>query len=119
MLHILLLLSVLGSFTSFRARGETVAPINSALERRREISAQDPATPLIQAVEVDGRTVWVTGQSEAASLPIGSQVTVKGYGFGAGPDVDFSKLMLGNARVLERDLPMYEGKVSLLKQLFF
>jgi hypothetical protein len=37
-------------------------------------------------------------------------VVLEGTGFGAGPDVDFAKIMVGNSRVLETDLAMYEQR---------
>jgi hypothetical protein len=42
----------------------------------------------------------------------GDVVTLKGTHFGAGVDIDFSKIMIGNTRILEADLRMFDQKLA-------
>jgi hypothetical protein len=46
-------------------------------------------------------------------------VVLEGTGFGAGPEVDFSKLLIGNVRILETDLTMYEQSLDISRQVHF
>lgn len=75
--------------------------------------------PVIRSISSNGKIIWLQGQSAPARLSAGAVVTVTGTGFGAGTEGDHSKLLVGNVRALERDLPMFEGAVHLLQALFF
>ena len=68
---------------------------------------------------MNGKIVWTQGQSAIPRITVGDVVTLSGANFGQGTEGDFSKILVGNVRALERDLPMFEGGVHLLKQLFF
>lgn len=98
---------------------ETLPPINASLEQSRQISASDSAIPQIDQLAAGGTVLWSQGQSTPAILTSGTSILITGTGFGQGPDVDYSKIILGTSRVLERDLPMYQGSVELLKKLFY
>ena len=66
-------------------------------------------------MKVNGALVWTAGGANPRpTLRPGDVVTLLGSGFGAGTDIDFSKIMIGNARVLETDLVMYEQKLDLI-----
>ncbi len=77
------------------------------------------ANPVIESVESSGRTLWQKDQSEPLKIAPGQVIAIKGMGFGSGPNLDYSKVIVGGVRALERTLPMYEGTVNLLKQLFY
>jgi mono/diheme cytochrome c family protein len=67
---------------------------------------------------VNGTQVWsALSPNTTPLLHPGDVVTLKGSGFGAGPDIDFSKIMIGNSRVLETDLKMYKQQLDLLSQV--
>src|SRR5690606_37648027 len=73
------------------------------------------AQPVVQQMFVNGALVWSAGGAQARpTLRPGDLVALKGSGFGAGTDIDFSKIMIGNSRVLETDLTMYEQKLDIL-----
>ena len=94
---------------------ETVCAFNAAREQQRSASAQNFGTPTVQQMLVNGALVWTAGAVNATpTLKPGDVVTLKGSGFGMGTDIDFSKIMVGNARVLETDLVMYEQKLDLI-----
>src|SRR5262249_40301211 len=95
------------------------APINDELERARRDSAAHRERPVILSIDVNDAESWRAGDENPLSLHIGDHVVIHGYGFGAGPDIDYSKIVIGNTRVLERDLPMYEGKVDVLAKLLY
>jgi cytochrome c553 len=93
---------------------ETVCTLNTARELQRAASAQNFAQPVVQRMLINGALVWTAGAGNAApALKPGDTVTLQGSGFGAGTDIDFSKIMVGNARVLETDLTMYEQKLDI------
>jgi hypothetical protein len=97
---------------------DRLCTVDGALEARRAASAAAGlATPEIHAIAVDGVTVWHQGDASAPTLRPGQEIVLTGTGFGAGVDIDFAKIMLGNARVLETDLKMYEQKLDILKQV--
>lgn len=97
---------------------ETVCGFNAAREQQRTASAQLFGQPVVQQMLVNGALVWTAGGAQAApTLRPGDIVTLRGSGFGAGTDVDFSKIMIGNSRVLETNLSMYEQKLDILSSL--
>ncbi len=96
----------------------TVCTFNAAREQQRAASAQSFPAPVVQAMLVNGTQVWsALSPNTTPLLHPGDVVTLKGSGFGAGPDIDFSKIMIGNSRVLETDLKMYKQQLDLLSQV--
>ncbi|RZL01459.1 MAG: hypothetical protein EOP36_11575 [Rubrivivax sp.] len=93
---------------------ELVCSFNAAREQQRAASAQNFAQPVAQQMLVNGALVWTAGSTATPALKPGDTVTLIGSGFGAGTDIDFSKIMIGNSRVLETDLVMYEQKLDIL-----
>jgi len=87
------------------------------LEARRAASAATIAAPVIDTISVDGAVVWHAGDTQGPTLRPGQEVVLTGHGFGDGVDVDFSKVMLGNSRVLETDLAMYQQRLDLVAQV--
>lgn len=88
-------------------------------EADRLASAAEFPAPTLSALQVNGVQVWQAGDATAPQLNAGDIVTLQGTGFGAGPDIDFSKIMIGNTRVLETDLRMFEQKLDLANQVNF
>lgn len=86
-------------------------------EALRAISASQVATPTIDTVRVNGEIAWSPRSTAAPTLHPGDEITLEGSGFGSGPDIDFSKIMIGNSRVLETDLKMYEQRLDIATQL--
>jgi len=94
---------------------DVVCGFNAAREQQRLASAQAFATPVVQQMLVNGALVWQAGGAQGRpTLRPGDLVVLKGSGFGAGTDIDFSKIMIGNSRVLETDLTMYEQKLDII-----
>ncbi len=83
------------------------------------VSVPSRTDPTIRYVSVNGAIVWRQGQITSPRLSVGDLVALTGSNFGEGPDSDYAKLLIGNVRALERDLPTFEGGVRLIKQLFF
>jgi hypothetical protein len=98
---------------------EALCRADTAREALRADSATEFPAPVLMALRVNGELRWQAGQPGTPSLAAGDIVTLEGQGFGAGPDIDFSKLMIGNVRVLETDLVMYEQRLDLLRQVNF
>ena len=96
---------------------DRICAVDEALEDARAASAQIPAHPVIDSLAVDGRVVWQSGSTTQPRLAPGQVVTLRGSGFGAGPSVDYTKIMLGKVRVLETDLVMYEQRLDIIKQV--
>ncbi|MBI5927508.1 MAG: c-type cytochrome [Aquabacterium sp.] len=94
---------------------ETICSFNAAREQQRAASAQNFGTPVVSQMLVNGALVWTAGANNVApTLKPGDTVTLNGSGFGQGTNIDFSKIMIGNARVLETDLVMYEQKLDII-----
>ncbi len=96
----------------------SVCSFNAVRELQRATSAQSFPQPVVQRMLVNGTQVWssITPNTSPTLTP-GDTVTLIGSGFGAGPDIDFSKIMIGNSRVLETDLNMYVQKLDLASQV--
>lgn len=73
----------------------------------------------IDALVTNGNFLWVKGQKNPARVNSGDLITLYGEGFGSGPDIDFSKILIGKARLLERDLEMYEGAINIQERSFY
>lgn len=93
-------------------------PISETLEAQRDASAKNVSRPHVEALAVGGEVRWIEGGTSRPTVKPGEIVEIHGSGFGAGPDVDYAKILIGNVRVLERDLTMFEGTVDLLKAHF-
>lgn len=97
---------------------ERVCAFDAAREARRAESARQFPQPVVRSMLVNGVLVWRSdGPMATPTLRPRDVVVLRGSGFGAGPDVDFSKIMIGNSRVLETDLTMYEQKLDILSQV--
>ena len=93
---------------------DTMCSFNASREQQRLASAQNFAQPVAQQMLVNGALVWTAGTPGVApTLRPGDTVVLKGSGFGSGTDIDFSKIMIGNSRVLETDLVMYKQKLDI------
>src|SRR5690606_40756952 len=68
---------------------------------------------------VNGNTAWTAGAGGVPLLTPGDEITLTGSGFGAGTDIDFSKIMIGNTRILETDLKMYKQLLAINDQVNF
>ncbi|HEY6878780.1 MAG TPA: hypothetical protein VI299_12210, partial [Polyangiales bacterium] len=90
---------------------------DGAREAERAASAAHSETPHIARVLVNGQLAWSDDRTEGVKIAAGDTVVLEGTGFGAGPDIDFSKLLVGNVRVLETDLVMYEQKLDIARQV--
>ncbi|MCE9578140.1 MAG: hypothetical protein K8W52_33750 [Deltaproteobacteria bacterium] len=96
---------------------DRICRVDAAREAARAQSAAVPAAPVIAELAIDGATVWRTGDTARPRLVPGHLVELRGRGFGAGPTLDFTKLMIGDVRVLETDLTMYTQQLDLLSQV--
>jgi hypothetical protein len=96
---------------------DRICSVDTAREAARAASAAQRPNPVIQQLSVGGAVVWTAGDAQAPTLSPGQVVTVSGSGFGAGTDIDFAKLMLGNARILETDLKMFAQQLDIFKQV--
>ncbi|MHC5109622.1 MAG: hypothetical protein ACYTHJ_07065 [Planctomycetota bacterium] len=96
---------------------EQVCVFDADLEAERALSSAQIATPSIDIIRVNGTAVWSSGRSQVLVLRPGDEVTLQGTGLGAGTNVDFSKIMIGNSRVLETDLTMYEQRLDIAAQV--
>jgi len=87
-------------------------------ENERAASAASFPAPVINTLSVNGTQVWTSANPGAVpTLQPGDVVTLTGTGFGNGTDTDFSKIMIGNSRVLETDLTMYKQKLDIEAQV--
>lgn len=93
-------------------------PIDEALEQARRESAQHFEQPRIYRLVRNGKVVWSEGQS-SPQLLAGEILDIEGEGFGAGPEIDYSKILVGKIRVLESDIKMYTGHVDIKKAHYF
>lgn len=97
---------------------ESVCSFNATRELQRSASAASFPAPVVQSLLVNGVQAW--SSSSPAAVPMlspGDTVTLIGSGFGSGTDIDYSKIMIGNSRVLETDLNMYTQKLDLASQV--
>ncbi len=108
----------LGTFTAWPEQ-ETLCTFDSAREAQRAASAAVFPEPQITAIDIDGVQVWTSGGTNLPLFKPNQTITLKGTGFGAGPDIDYTKIMIGNTRVLESDLKMYEQKLDQGKEINF
>ena len=117
-LSALLVGCTLGTFTAWPEQ-ESICKFDSAREAQRAASAASFPDPQITAIDIDGVQSWTSGSPTVPLFKPGQTITLKGTGFGAGPDIDYTKIMIGNTRVLEADLKMYEQKLDQDKEINF
>ena len=98
---------------------ETLCTFDASREAQRATSAASFPQPEIQQLLVNGQLRWSAGSANAPQLNAGDEVTLKGSGFGGGTDIDFSKIMLGNTRILETDLRMFTQYLAINDQVNF
>lgn len=98
---------------------EDVCSFDNSRELERAASAANFPTPTINSISVAGSIVWQSGQATPVNLAPGDIVTINGSGLGNGVDVDFSKIMIGNTRILETDLRMFKQKMDIVDQVNF
>lgn len=98
---------------------ETLCTFDASREAQRAASAASFPQPEIQQLLVNGELRWSAGSANTAQLNAGDEVTLKGSGFGGGTDIDFSKIMLGNTRILETDLRMFTQYLAINDQVNF
>ncbi|HEX4869854.1 MAG TPA: hypothetical protein VFV15_03905 [Moraxellaceae bacterium] len=96
---------------------EKVCSFDDTREVKRALSALTFPDPVVNSMLVNGVLAWTAGSSAVPTIKPGDVITLRGYGFGNGPDVDFSKIMIGNSRVLETDLKMYNQMLDLIAQV--
>lgn len=99
---------------------EVVCDFDASRELTRAVSSINFPEPIINSIDVNGTLVWRSSNPYVApTFRPGDQVTLTGSGLGNGPDIDFTKLMIGNSRVLETDLVMYKQVLDIGKQVNF
>jgi hypothetical protein len=102
---------------SFPDQTKLCTSLNTTLEAQRAASAASFPTPVATKLLVNGVVAWTTGSSAVPTVHPGDTLTLIGSGFGGGPNIDFSKIMIGNSRVLETGLTMYQQQLDLLSQV--
>ncbi|MDK2777895.1 MAG: IPT/TIG domain-containing protein [Pseudomonadota bacterium] len=98
---------------------EEICSFDSNREAQRAASAASFPDPVIFRLMVNGQIRWSSQSGGTPLLTPGDTVTLTGSGFGAGTDIDFSKIMLGNTRILETDLKMYQQELAINDQVNF
>lgn len=96
---------------------EEVCSFDAGREVSRTLSALNFPTPVASSMLVNGVQVWTAGPTAVPTIKPGDVVTLRGSGFGSGTDVDFSKIMIGNSRILETDLKMYNQMLDIVAQV--
>lgn len=96
---------------------EKACSFDANRELQRALSAANFAQPVATSMLVNGVQVWTAGSTAVPTIKPGDVITLRGSGFGAGPDVDFSKVMIGNSRVLETDLRMFNQLLDVIAQV--
>jgi len=97
---------------------EEICTFDANREAERAASAANFPDPVIGSITVNG----ITSQPGDTTLPLltpGDIVTITGSGLGNGPDIDFTKIMIGNVRVLETDLKMYQQNFAFEERANF
>src|SRR5690554_6537482 len=91
----------------------------TARAQQRPASAANFPAPQITSLSVNGNTAWTAGAGGVPPLTPGDEVSLTGSVFGAGTDIDFSKIMIGNTRILETDLKMFQQLLAINDQVNF
>lgn len=99
---------------------ETLCQFDQQRENERAASAANFPDPVIYSINVNGMQVWESSNpGTIPTLQPGDEVTLLGSGLGNGPDIDFTKIMIGNTRILETDLVMFEQRLDIADQVHF
>ena len=98
---------------------EIICQLDTNRELERSLSATHFPAPIISAIAVNGLIEWTDQSTTPPTFKPGDIITLSGSGFGEGVDIDFSKIMLGNTRILETDLSMFKQKLDILNQVNF
>lgn len=96
-----------------------VPPIDHRLEEERRESALDFPAPHIERIYRGSKIIWEEGDNSLPTLQAGETLELEGSGFGAGTNVDYAKILVGRARVIESDMYMYVGHVDVKKAHYF
>ncbi|MCC2637536.1 MAG: hypothetical protein K0Q68_1255 [Moraxellaceae bacterium] len=96
---------------------EKVCSYDAGREVMRSLSALNFPAPVVNSMLVNGALAWTAGGTAAPVIRPGDTITLRGSGFGNGPDVDFSKVMIGNSRVLETNLRMFNQSLDILNEV--
>ena len=98
---------------------EEICTFDADREAQRAASAANFPQPQIQQLLVNGQQRWTATAGGTPLLTPGDIVTLRGSGLGAGTDIDFSKIMIGNTRILETDLMMFKQELAINDQVNF
>lgn len=98
---------------------EEICSFDAGREALRAASADSFPQPQLLQLAVNGQVAWSSGSSSVPVLTPGDTVTLSGTGFGAGTDIDFSKIMIGNTRILETDLKIFQQELAINDQVNF
>jgi hypothetical protein len=98
---------------------EEICTTNTNREAKRLDSAHNFPQPVVTRMLVNGSLVWMPGQTTAPTINPGDEIELQGSGFGRGTRIDFSKIMIGNTRVLETNLRMFKQTLDAVKQVHF
>lgn len=92
---------------------------DQARENQRAASASQFPAPTITSMSINGTLAWESTNTAATPPTIqpGDIITLTGTGLGNGPDTDFSKIMIGNTRILETDLKIFKQKLDIANQV--
>lgn len=96
---------------------EKVCNYDATREFKRTLSAMSFPTPVASSMLVNGVQAWAAGSTAVPTIKPGDTITLRGTGFGQGTDIDFSKIMIGNSRVLETDLSMYKQMLDIIAEV--
>ncbi len=77
------------------------------------------AHPHVRSVWSGEERLWEAGQRADFRIRAGQILTIRGRGFGPGPSQEFSKILFGTVRAIERNLCMYRGQVNLIRELYY
>lgn len=91
---------------------EAICSFDNQREAERTASSASTPAAVIDTVEVNG-VIYNLHIGQTPVLAPGDTVTLRGSGLGMGPDIDFTKIMVGKSRILETDLKMFEQKLAI------
>ncbi len=98
---------------------EELCDFDPQREAQRLQSAQNRQPPLIEQIWINDQLSWTPLSPTAPTFKPGDHIRLVGQDFGQGPDIDFSKIMIGNTRILETDLHMFKQELALKDQVNF
>ena len=98
---------------------EDLCSTDQVRETQRLVSALNFPEPEVERMLVNGTPAWQAGSPSVPEIRPGDVIELQGTGFGAGPDIDFSKIMIGNSRVLETNLRMFAQKLDITTQVHY